>query len=145
MPISIPDFASAQLTLLATELAAETESTTTLIGGTSPLVLARLGLAVPNLVISSQRIGLGGKTVFELEQDHAIGTDGVLTEHGIRVGDIVHVGPQPKGGERKAEMKSLEGKGVNGVVVRVQGRGLQVALDGEGGEEQDGLGGRLWV
>ena len=81
----------------------------------------------------------------ELEQDHAIGNEGVIGEHGIRVGDIVRVGEQPKGGERKKEKASMEGRGVEAVVVRVQVKGVQVAL-GEGkGEEGDALGGRLWV
>ena len=81
--------------------------------------------------------------MLELEQDGAIGGDG-LGEHGIRVGDVVRVGEQPKGGERKREKAGMEGKGVEGVVVRV-GKGVQVAL-GEGkGEEEEGMGGRLWV
>ncbi len=81
--------------------------------------------------------------MLELEQDKAIGNDGVVGEHGIRVGDIVRVGTQPRGGERKMERARLEEKGSEGVVVRVVNRGIQVAL-GEGVEEE-GLGGRLWV
>lgn len=78
----------------------------------------------------------------ELEQDGAIGGDGI-GEHGVRVGDVVRVGEQPKGGERKREKGGMEGRGVEGVVVRV-GRGVQVAV-GEGRGEEEGLGGRLWV
>ena len=81
--------------------------------------------------------------MLELEQDRAIGNEGVIGEHGIRVGDIVRVGEQPKGGERKREKANMETKGCEGVVVRVQARGIQVAL-GEGSEEEV-LGGRLWV
>jgi len=78
--------------------------------------------------------------VVELEQDAAIGTEG-LREHGIRVGDVVRVAPQPKGGERKGVKDSMEGSGGEGVVVRVGRGGLQVAL----GDEGEGLGGRVWV
>lgn len=82
--------------------------------------------------------------MLELEQDGAIGGDDGLGEHGVRVGDVVRVGEQPKGGERRREKAVVEGRGVEGVVVRV-GRGVQVAL-GEGrGEDEEGLGGRLWV
>ena len=81
--------------------------------------------------------------MIELEQDKAIGNDGMIGEHGIRVGDIVKVGEQPKGGEKKREKVNMESKGSEGVVIRVQAKGIQIAL-GEGNEE-DGLGGRLWV
>lgn len=81
--------------------------------------------------------------MIQLEQDKAIGNEGALGEHGIRTGDIVRVGEQPKGGERKKEKANMESKGWEGVVVRVNASGIQVAL-GEGTEE-DTLGGRLWV
>ena len=143
-PVDIAAFATSQLSLLALELEAETAFTTTLLSSTSPAALAHAGLAILNLVITSRRTGLGGKTVFELEQDHAIGTAGQIAEHGIRVGDIVRVGEQPKGNERKKERSSMEGRGLEGVVVRVGQKAVQVAL---GREEDDveGLGGRVWV
>ena len=87
--------------------------------------------------------------MLELERDGAIGGgrkgdvkgDGnSVGEHGIRVGDVVRVAEQPKGGERK---KEIEDRGVEGVVVRVGAGGVQVALGGEDGGE--GLGGRVWV
>ena len=137
-------FASAQLSLLSAELAAETASTTALLANTSPTALSRAGLAIINLVVSSQRTGLGGKTVLELEQDHAIGNTGEIGEHGIRVGDIVRVGEQPKGNERKKEKTGMEGKGVGGVVVRVGVKSVHVALDKED-DDLDGLGGKVWV
>ena len=141
--VNIPAFAEAQLSLLSAEQAAETASTSALLSSTSPTTLSRAGLAILNLVVSSQRTGLGGKTVLELEQDHAIGNAGEIGEHGIRVGDIVRVGEQPKGGEKKKEKTAMEGRGCEGVVVRVGQRSVQVALGKE--EDDDGLGGRLWV
>ncbi len=142
--VDVPAFASTQLSLLRDELAAETTSTTTLLASTSPTTLSRAGLAILNLVVASQRTGLGGKTVLELEQDHAIGNAGKIGEHGIRVGDIVRVGEQPKGNERKKEKASMEGRGLDGVVVRVGQKGVQVAL-GKEEDDLEGLGGRLWV
>lgn len=83
--------------------------------------------------------------MLELEGDKRVGKEEGLGEHGIRVGDIVRVGEQPKGGERKREKAGMETRACEGVVVRVLSRGIQVAL-GEGkGEEDAGLGGRLWV
>ena len=141
-PISIPSFATAHLSLLADELAAETAYTAQLLGSSSPATLSRAGLAIVNLTLSSQRTGLGGKTVLELEPDSSLGSS-EIGEHGIRVGDIVRVGTQPKGQERKKEKAALEAKGLDGVVVRVSGKALMVALDKE--DEGEGLGGRLWV
>lgn len=142
--LDIPTFASTQLSLLSDELAAETASTSALLSSASPTSLSRAGLAILNLVVASQRTGLGAKTVFELEQDHALGNAGVIGEHGIRVGDIVRVGEQPKGNERKKAKAGMEGRGAEGVVVRVGQKGVQVALDKDE-ETLEGLGGRLWV
>lgn len=142
--VDIPAFASTQLALLSAELAAETASTSALLESTSPRTLSRAGFAILDLVVTSQRTGLGGKTVLELQQDHAIGNAGEIGEHGIRVGDIVRVAEQPKGAERKKEKAEMEGKGVEGVVVRVGQKGVQVALEKEE-EDIDGLAGRLWV
>ena len=142
--VDVPAFAVTQLSLLADELAAETASTTTLLASTSPTTLARAGLAILNLVLASQRTGLGGKTVLELVQDHAIGNDGNTGEHGIRVGDIVKIGEQPKGSERKKRKAGMEGRGLEGVVARMSQKGLQVTLNKDE-DDVEGLGGRLWV
>ena len=147
--ISIHAFARTQLSLLSAEQAAETSQTALLLSSSSPSALAAAGLAVTILVISSQSTGLGGKTVLELEQDSAIaGKDEGELEHGIRVGDIVRVAEQPKGAEKKQEKAKLEAGGAEGVVVRVRGRGMAVAVD-EGKKGEEGLealgAGRLWV
>lgn len=141
--LDIPAFATNQLSLLSSELAAETSQNALLLSTHAPRTLARAGLAITNLSLSAQRTGLGGKSVLEFEQDSAVGGE-ELGDHGIRVGDIVRVGQQPKGGEKKIEKKSIEAKGLEGVVVRIGRRSVQVALDKDD-DEGDGLGGRLWV
>lgn len=141
--LDIPAFATNQLSLLAFELAAETSHNAVLLSTHSPRTLSRAGLATTNLSLSSQRTGLAGKTVLELEQDSAVGGE-ELGDHGIRVGDIVRVGQQPKGGEKKIEKRSMESKGLEGVVVRIGRKSVQVALDKEE-DEGEGLAGRLWV
>ena len=141
----ISAFADSQLRLLSEELAAETASTSTLLASQSPSAISRAGLAIINLVVSSQRTGLGGKLVLSLEQDSAIGTNKLgLDDHGIRVGDIVQVGEQPKGSEKKKDKAKMEGRGVEGVVTRVSQKGINVAL-GKEDDELDGLGGKVWV
>ncbi|KAM3070857.1 hypothetical protein ACMFMG_009775 [Clarireedia jacksonii] len=146
-PVDIPSFCTTQLHLLESELQSELSETSTLITGTSPTSLQRAGLAITNLVLISQRTGLGGKTVVELGLDSAISgkggkEEGELPEHGIRTGDIVVVSELPGGSAKKREVKELEEKGCRGVVTRVGGRAIWVALDGEDDAVE---GKRLWV
>ena len=143
-PVEIADFATSQISLLKSELEVETAYTAALLSSTSPTALARAGLAILNLVISSQRTGLAGKIVLELEQDHAIGNNGEIGGHGIRVGDIVRVGEQLRGNERRKEKAVMENRGVEGVVARVGQKAVHVAL-GKEEEELEGLGARVWV
>lgn len=153
-PLSIPSFASTQLSLLTTELSAELASSAALIANHTPTALQRAGLALTNLVISSRRTGLGGRTVLELELDPAVASkpaagasSAELPEHGIRTGDIVLVSEQPAGSAKKREVKELEKKGARGVVTRVRREAVGIALDeGRDGEEKDvEFGGRVWI
>jgi DNA polymerase alpha-associated DNA helicase A len=134
-------FAATQLLLLEDELRAEVEEVTTLVSQSSPTALQRAGIAILNLVVSSQRTGLGGRTVVDLELDHAVG-GGELPEHGIRTGDIVSVQEQPAGAARKKEKSDLKSRGVEGVVVKVTGGKVAVALNKE---DEDLPSGKIWV
>ncbi|KAH0559143.1 hypothetical protein GP486_004320 [Trichoglossum hirsutum] len=139
--IDIPSFAATQLLLLDDELRAEVEEVTALVSQSSPTALQRAGFAILNLVVSSQRTGLGGRTVVDLELDHAVGGGG-LPEHGIRAGDIVGVQEQPAGTARKKEKSDLKSRGVEGVVVKVTGSKVAVALNRE---DEDLPSGKIWV
>ena len=137
----ISSFAGSQLQLLEKELTAELEETQLLTSTHAPVKLERAGLAILNLQLSSQRTGLGGKTVLELGLDPAVGS-GELPEHGLRTGDICAVAEQPKGAERKKEREGMEKRGAEGVITRVQKETITVALDKE---EVDVPGGKLWL
>lgn len=159
-PVDIPSFCATQLHLLDQELQSELSETSTFLTGTSPTSLHRAGLAIINLVLISQRTGLGGKTVVELGPDPATSSsgsvgkgkggggsgEGELQEHGIRVGDIVAVSEQPSGSAKKREVKELEEKGSKGVVTKVGRSAVWVALD-ENGKGEENVGGmkRCWV
>jgi DNA polymerase alpha-associated DNA helicase A len=137
----ISSFAASQLMLLDKKLEAELAETQLLTSTHAPNRLERAGLAVLNLNVSSQRTGLGGKTMLELGLDPAVG-GGELAEHGLRVGDICAIAEQPKGAERKKDREGMEKRGVEGVVTRVQNDTITVALDKE---EADIPGGKLWL
>ncbi|KAH6606623.1 DNA helicase [Trichoderma cornu-damae] len=141
--VDVPSFAATQLALLDRELQSEIQETSSLIANHSPTGLQRAGLAITNLAITSQRTGLGGKTVLELSPDSATSTTGELPEHGIRTGDIVLVAEQPAGSAKKREVKELERKGARGVVTKVQRAAVSVALDE--GKDDATFSGRVWM
>jgi DNA polymerase alpha-associated DNA helicase A len=143
--VDIPSFAGTQLALLDAELQSELSETASLISNTSPTALQRAGIAITNLSLSSQRTGLGGKTVVELGPDPATArAEGELPEHGIRVGDIVVLAEQPAGSAKKREVRELEAKGSRGVVTRVGRSAVWVALDAEDDDNVIGMK-RLWL
>lgn len=142
----IPEFAASQLTLLDAELKAELSETDALLSSHTPTALARGGLAILNLNVSSVRTGMGGKTIVELALDAAVVTKGAkpeIPEHGIRVGDIVAVADQPAGSAKKTEKKELEKKGAEGVVLRVRRENIEVVLDKEDADVP--AGNKLWM
>ena len=145
-PTDIPAFAASQLTLLDAELQAELSETDALLSSHTPTALARGGLAILNLNVSSVRTGMGGKTIVELALDPAVVTKGAkpeIAEHGIRVGDIVAVADQPAGSAKKTEKKELEKKGAEGVVLRVRRENIEVVLDKEDADVPGGN--KLWM
>ncbi|KNG45444.1 P-loop containing nucleoside triphosphate hydrolase protein [Stemphylium lycopersici] len=145
-PTDIPSFAASQLNLLDAELQAELSETNALLSSHTPTALSRAGLAILNLNVSSQRTGLGGKTVVELSLDSAVVAKGEapdIPEHGIRVGDIVAVQEQPSGSAKKTEKKDLANKGAEGVVLRVRRENVEVVLDKEDADVPSG--GKLWI
>ncbi|KAF3048454.1 hypothetical protein E8E11_006432 [Didymella keratinophila] len=145
-PTDISAFAASQLTLLDAELKAELAETDALLSSHTPTALARGGLAILNLNVSSVRTGMGGKTIVELALDPAVVTKGAkpeIPEHGIRVGDIVAVADQPAGSAKKTEKKELEKKGAEGVVLRVRRENVEVVLDKEDADVPSGS--KLWI
>ncbi|KAM3449111.1 hypothetical protein MY3296_007226 [Beauveria thailandica] len=142
-PVDVPTFASTQLALLERELQSEVQETSSLITNHSPAGLQRAGLAITNLVVVSQRTGLGGRTVLELSPDSATSSTGELPEHGLRTGDIVLVADQPAGSAKKKEIQELEKKGARGVVTKVQKTSVYAALDE--GKDEVAFGGKVWM
>lgn len=146
-PVDISAFAGTQLALLAAEQQSEIAEASALISLHAPTALQRAGAALTNLVVSSRRTGLGGKTVLELAPDPAVSSSegAELPEHGIRAGDIVLVSEQPAGGARRREVKEIERGAARGVVTRVRRGDVGVALDEEREDAGANLAGRVWI
>jgi DNA polymerase alpha-associated DNA helicase A len=143
--MDISDFAIKQLELLAIERTADITQQTTLLTQLPPTALVRHGLALTNLLPSSQRTGFGGRTIVELEPDSAINSTGILPPHGIRQGDIVRIEPQPSGSATKKEKAESTAGGVEGVVHRVFEGRIAVAIEDDNAVDRVWSGKRLWV
>ncbi|KAJ6028691.1 hypothetical protein N7540_004267 [Penicillium herquei] len=147
-PISIPLFAETQLQLLLQEHEAEVSSSSlaTTAASVSPSTrrtLQATGYALTGLILSQCRTGLGGRVVGEFAPDAAIAStesaDGQprLGSHGIRVGDVVRVndvaGAAKKLGKEKEKGKDGAKGGPEGVVTRVNDKGIWIAFGQQGG------------
>ncbi|KAG6380181.1 putative DNA polymerase alpha-associated DNA helicase A [Boletus reticuloceps] len=78
-------FISRQRTLLAQERDAEIERTSLLLSNASPKLLEQRGLALGGLGIVSAGVGLGGKTLVELERPSAYHSSPLFPPHTFRV------------------------------------------------------------
>lgn len=113
-PVSVPQFAQAQLRLLLQEHEAEVSSsalasTAASVSASTRRTLQATGYALTGLVLAQCRTGLGGRLVGEFTADPAVASPAAsgggsnscrtdsddgrarLGSHGIRVGDIVRV------------------------------------------------------
>lgn len=113
------------------EQKADTDDAEAYLKNYSPKKLARLGLAITNLVLASTRTGLGGKTVMEFELDLAVG-DKAIEPGLIRTGDIVKVSNH---GDTVIDFTA--------VVVKITPAMVVVSTDDEGAEVTDDV--RCWM
>lgn len=82
-----------------------------------PKKLAKMGFAILNLLVSGMRTGLGGKTLLDLTPDPAFSKE--VSAGSLKVGDIVKL-------ER---MGAEEKKPLEGVILRIEGKGVTVAVE----------------
>lgn len=146
-PISIPSFATSQLTLLRQEHDADVASsslasTAASVSPSTRRTLQATGYALTGLILSQCRTGLGGRIVGEFGPDPAMSTsskkDGDagqdasgLGSHGIRVGDVVRVNDLSSAGKKGKAEDQL--KGPEGVVTKVTDKGVWIAFGQRGG------------
>lgn len=122
------------LDLLAFERDTDLAQTSLLVSKCSPKLLESRGLAILNLQACNVSVGLGGKTLVELER----WMKGPLPSHGFRNGDTCEIlsssndssrqVKKGKGKERE-DTGSTAGSGLQGVVYRVQEDKIIIALD----------------
>ncbi|EIW79810.1 P-loop containing nucleoside triphosphate hydrolase protein [Coniophora puteana RWD-64-598 SS2] len=135
-------FIDRQRALLQLERDAEIERSSLLLTNCSPKLLEQRGLALGALGTASVGVGLGGKTLVELERPSAWHTDAVFPPHSFRPGDIARIEENAAGsGGKKAPKGKKTGAGggtgggeksmkaIEGVVYKVTDTRIVIALD----------------
>ncbi|PCH37521.1 hypothetical protein WOLCODRAFT_92409 [Wolfiporia cocos MD-104 SS10] len=125
--------------LLDREREAEVERSSLLLSNCGPKLLEQKGLALGGLGIASVNIGLGGKTIVELERPAAYHTTPIFPPHTLRPGDLARIeenvseGPARK--KATAKSKKAEATGITqsrsaeGVVYKVSDVRIVIAID----------------
>ncbi|KAI0664804.1 P-loop containing nucleoside triphosphate hydrolase protein [Cubamyces menziesii] len=123
--------------LLKKEREAEIERTSLLLSNCPPKLLEQKGLALCGLGVASVGIGLGGKTLIELERPTAYHTTPIFPPHSLRPGDLARIEEhttsttQKKSAKPKKTVASEKSKedGVEGVVYKVSDTKIVLAAD----------------
>ncbi|CAA7266201.1 unnamed protein product [Cyclocybe aegerita] len=135
-------FIDRQRVLLAKERAAEIERSSLLLSNCGPKLLEQKGLSLGGLGIASINIGLGGKTLVELERPTAYHSTPVFPPHTFRPGDLARIEANvtSTGPTKKPKMSvPAESKGAQteGVVYKVSDTRIVVAVDASESNSED--------
>ncbi|KAI0080422.1 P-loop containing nucleoside triphosphate hydrolase protein [Panus rudis PR-1116 ss-1] len=131
--------------LLAKEREAEIERTSLLLSNCGPKVLEQKGLALGGLSVSSVAVGLGGKTLVELERSTAYHTSPLFPPHTFRPGDLARIeenvsnnASSKKPSKAKKDTENKRSKAPEGVVYKVSDTRIVIAVDtSDSGEDLD--------
>ncbi|KAL0946071.1 hypothetical protein HGRIS_012344 [Hohenbuehelia grisea] len=141
----IQAFVSKHLQLLSKERDAEVERSSLLLSNCGPKLLEQKGLALNGLGVVGVNIGLGGKTLVELERPVAHHTSPIFPPHNFRPGDLARIevnttsNAPPKKLKSKSPAGSPEKSGPEGVVYKVSDTRIVVALDPPSDSSSDDL------
>ncbi|KAI0374894.1 P-loop containing nucleoside triphosphate hydrolase protein [Pilatotrama ljubarskyi] len=131
-------FIARQRELLKREREAEIERTSLLLSNCPPKLLEQKGLALCGLGTASIGIGLGGKTLVELERPAAYHSTPIFPPHSLRPGDLARIEEHTASTAQKktAKPKKTAGTtdktrddGVEGVVYKVSDAKIVIAVD----------------
>ncbi|KAJ7672544.1 P-loop containing nucleoside triphosphate hydrolase protein [Mycena polygramma] len=140
----LSDFFARQRLLLAQERDAEVDRSSLILSNCGPKLLEQKGLALGGLGVVGVNIGLGGKTLVELERPTAYHTSPISPPHGLRPGDLARIeanvstaGPSKKAAAAKKSTGESKGSQAEGVVYRVTDTRIVVAIDGSDSSSED--------
>ncbi|KAF5384145.1 hypothetical protein D9615_003261 [Tricholomella constricta] len=136
----ITDFLARQRLLLKKERDAEIERSSLLLSNCGPKLLEQKGLSLGGLGIVSINIGLGGKTLVELERPSAYHTNPAFPPHTFRPGDLARIEANVSANPvKKAKKVAEDTKGAQpeGVVYKVSDTRIVVAVDSSDTSSED--------
>ncbi|KII91711.1 hypothetical protein PLICRDRAFT_173519 [Plicaturopsis crispa FD-325 SS-3] len=131
----IKSFIARHRTLLTRERHAEIDRTSLLLSNCGPKLLEQKGLALGGLSVVGVRIGLGGKTLVELERPAAYHSSVIFPPHTFRPGDLArieeNVTTSANGATKKKKTSTIDTKSNNaeGVVYKVSDTRIIIAVD----------------
>lgn len=128
---------------MAEERKAEIDQSALLFSNCSPRLLEQKGLSLGSLTVANMNIGLGGKTLIELEQPLAYNSTSIFPPHTFRPGDLTrieaHVSSNAANNPKKAKKAvtaDKKGSGhVEGVVYKVSDSRIVIAADSDMNED----------
>ncbi|KAH9854233.1 P-loop containing nucleoside triphosphate hydrolase protein [Lenzites betulinus] len=130
-------FISRHRELLKKEREAEIERTSLLLSNCPPKLLEQKGLALCGLGTASVGIGLGGKTLVELERPTAYHSTPIFPPHSLRPGDLARIeehttttgSKKPAKSKKASATDKSRDDSVEGVVYKVSDTKIVVAVD----------------
>ncbi|KAJ3864268.1 P-loop containing nucleoside triphosphate hydrolase protein [Lentinula novae-zelandiae] len=124
-------FIERQKLLLNRERDAEAERSSLLLSNCGPRLLEQKGLALLGLGIHEVKIGLGGKTLIELERPSAYHTNLTFPPHTLRTGDLARIEANITTKSKKQASTDTKDSTVEGVVYKVSDTRIVLAVDSE--------------
>ncbi|PBK66380.1 P-loop containing nucleoside triphosphate hydrolase protein [Armillaria solidipes] len=134
-PPDLAAFIERQRLLLAQERSAEIQRSSLLLSNCGPKLLEQKGLSLAGLGVVAVNVGLGGKTLVELERPTAYHTSPIFPPHTFRPGDLARIETnvtansaqkKPKKSVASSETQSSE---VEGVVYKISDTRIVIAVD----------------
>ncbi|EKM56705.1 uncharacterized protein PHACADRAFT_207896 [Phanerochaete carnosa HHB-10118-sp] len=132
---NIHSFVDRHRQLLLKEREAEIERTSLLLTNCSPSLLEQKGLALGSLGVANVSVGLGGKTLVELERPTAYSNTPLFPSHTFRPGDLARVEEHvsTSGAKKVAKTKkpteTKSSRSAEGVVYKVSDVRIVIAID----------------
>ncbi|KAF8065235.1 P-loop containing nucleoside triphosphate hydrolase protein [Lyophyllum atratum] len=127
------EFIARQRLLLKKERDAEITRSSLLLSNCGPKLLEQKGLSLGGLGIVGVNIGLGGKTLVELERPTAYHTNPAFPPHTIRAGDLARIEANVVANAAKKAKKTAteetKGSQPEGVVYKVSDTRIVIAVD----------------
>ncbi|GJE86304.1 P-loop containing nucleoside triphosphate hydrolase [Phanerochaete sordida] len=129
--------------LLLKEREAEIERTSLLLTNCPPNLLEQKGLALGSLGVANVSVGLGGKTLVELERPTAFNSSPLFPPHTFRPGDLARIEEHvsTSGAKKTAKSKkpteAKSSRSAEGVVYKVSDVRIVIAIDGSESSTED--------